>query len=240
MLKGAHQAQCFDTVDIVCQHQVHQFHATGGDGAGLVENQRVNAARALQHINTFDNNAHLGGSSTTHHQRCRCRQAQSTRARDDQHRNGRTDRIRGRVTAPQPEGKCSYRYGHHRRYEHSAHAVGDALHRGLRGLGIAHQLGHRGELGLSTNARRFHQQATVQVHSRTHHRVTNMNIARCALARHHRRVDAAFAFDHHTISCDLLAWAHHNDIVDAHHTCGNHALFTVTQHHRFTSTKCEQ
>ena len=71
---------------------VDQRHPPGGDRAGLVEHDGVDAAGGLEHLGAPDQDAELGAAAGADHQRGRRGQAQRARAGDDQHRDGGGER----------------------------------------------------------------------------------------------------------------------------------------------------
>ena len=58
-----------------------QAHLAGGDGAGLVEHDRVDAAGGLQDLGALDQQAELGAAAGADHQRRRRREARARRGR---------------------------------------------------------------------------------------------------------------------------------------------------------------
>ena len=65
-----------------------------GDRAGLVEDDRVDAARRLEHLRALDQDAELRAAAGADEQRRRRREAERARARDDQHGDRRRERER--------------------------------------------------------------------------------------------------------------------------------------------------
>ena len=73
-----------------------------GDRAGLVEHDRVDPPRVLQHLATLDDDAELRRPSGADHDRRRRGQPERAGAGDDQHRDGGRERLVGAVAGDQP------------------------------------------------------------------------------------------------------------------------------------------
>ena len=74
---------------------VAQLHAAAGHGARLVEHDRVDAARRLEHLGSLDEDAELRAAPRADEQRRRRREAERAGAGDDQHGHGGRDREGG-------------------------------------------------------------------------------------------------------------------------------------------------
>ena len=83
-------------VDAVGRDDVDERHAAGGDGAGLVEHDRVDLAGGLEHLGALDEDAELGAAAGADQQRGGRGQAERARAGDDQHGDGGGERGRRR------------------------------------------------------------------------------------------------------------------------------------------------
>ena len=81
-------------VDAVGGHDVDEGHRAGGDGAGLVEHDRVDPPGRLEHLGALDDHAELGAAAGADHDRRRRGQAEGARAGDDQHGDGGGERHR--------------------------------------------------------------------------------------------------------------------------------------------------
>jgi hypothetical protein len=67
-------------------------HAAGGDGAGLVQHHRVDAAGGFEDLRAPDQDAELGSAAGADQQRGRCGQAERAWAGDDQYGDGGGER----------------------------------------------------------------------------------------------------------------------------------------------------
>ena len=129
-----------------------QGHPAGGDGAGLVQHDRVDPARGLQDLRTLDQDAELGAASGADHQRGRGGQAEGAGAGDDQYGDGGGEGGGQARAVAQPEAEGAERERDDDRHEDRGDPVGEALRRGLAVLRVLHQLGHPGELGVGADA----------------------------------------------------------------------------------------
>ena len=77
-----------------------ELHPALGDRAGLVEHDRVDAARLLEDLRAADQDAELRAAAGADHQRGRRREPERARAGDDQHGDGGRER---RVDAEPPD-----------------------------------------------------------------------------------------------------------------------------------------
>ena len=71
---------------------VAHLHPAGRDRAGLVEHDRVDAARRLEHLGALDQDAELGAAAGADEQRRRRGESERARAGDDQHGDRRGER----------------------------------------------------------------------------------------------------------------------------------------------------
>ena len=140
--------------------RVDQLHAPGGDGAGLVEDDRVDRTGGLEDLRALDQDAHLG-ASTGARPGARSGVARP-RAQGQAMISTATAAVNASVAAapgaePEPEGgRGDHDDG---RDEHGRHAVGQALDLGLAGLGVGHQLGDVRQRRVGADPGGLHDQA---------------------------------------------------------------------------------
>ena len=105
-------------------------HAPARDGAGLVEHDRVDAARRLEHLGPLDQDAELRAAAGADEQRRRRREPERAGAGDDQHRDGgrQRERRRSRRRASQTPSVASGERDHDG-HEDRRDPVGEPLHR---------------------------------------------------------------------------------------------------------------
>ena len=105
ILERTGESQHLVAVLPVGSDHVDQRHLTGGDRAGLVEDDRVDRAGRLQHLGALDQDAQLRTTAGADHEGGGGGQPECARAGDDQDRHGRgechcTDRRRCRAKSP--------------------------------------------------------------------------------------------------------------------------------------------
>ena len=84
VLDGADEPQRVGAVDARRGDDVDERHLALGDRAGLVEHDRVDAARRFEHLRAFDQDAELRAAAGADEQRRRRREPECAGARDDQ------------------------------------------------------------------------------------------------------------------------------------------------------------
>ena len=141
-------------------------HPAGGHRAGLVEHDRVDAARGLEHLGTLDQQPELGAAAGADEQRGRGREPERARAGDDQHGDRGADRERGVLAGAEPEAERGGGEHDHDRHEHAGHAVGESLRGRLAGLRVGHEAADLGERGVRADARRADDQPPAGVDGR--------------------------------------------------------------------------
>ena len=93
----------------VAGDHLDDIHDSRGHGAGLVEHDGVDRARALQDFGTLDQQSQLGAATGAYQESGWRGQSERTRAGDDQHRYGRGDDAcpATGVADPEPERRRS-------------------------------------------------------------------------------------------------------------------------------------
>ena len=143
------------------ERDLGELHPALGDGAGLVEHDRVDAARLLEDLRPLDQDAELRAAAGADHQRRRRRQPERAGAGDDQHGDGGGERRRGRGAEREPAGERQQREHDHDRHEDRGDAVGEPLHRRLAGLRRVDQARDLRERGVGADPRRAHDEPAV-------------------------------------------------------------------------------
>ena len=127
---------------------VDEGHLAGGDGAGLVEHDGVDAPGVLEHVGALDQDAEARAATGAHQQRGRGGEAERAGAGDDEHGDGDLERA-GRLAGGDPPPGEGQRGEHeHDGHEHGRHPVGEALHGRLGGLGALDEPGDAGQRGV--------------------------------------------------------------------------------------------
>jgi hypothetical protein len=138
-------------------------HVAGGHGAGLVEDDGVDAAGGLQDLWAFDEDAELCAATGADEQRCGGGEPEGAGAGDDQDGDGGGEGRGGGVAGDEPGRQGGQRETDDDGDEHGGHAVGESLDVGLAVLGVLDEAGHLGELGVGADAGGLHDQASARV-----------------------------------------------------------------------------
>ncbi len=189
-------------------------HLAGGDGAGLVEHDRVDAAGGLEDLRALDEDAELGAPAGADHQRGRRREPEGARAGDDQHRHRGGEGRRRPGARAEPEAEGGHGQADHDRDEDPGDAVREALHLGLAVLGVLDEAGHLRELGVGADPGGAHDEAPAGVDGRADDGVARSDLDRDGLAGQHAAVDRRAALGDLAVGGDGLARAY--DEVVAH------------------------
>ena len=138
-----------------------------GDRARLVEHDRVDAPRPLEHLRPLDQHAELRAAPGADHERDRRREAERARAGDDQDGDRRGEGVlapsRPRRASPTSVSSESDDHG---RDEDRRHAVGEPLHGRLARLRRVDESGDPRKRGVGADARRAHDEPPVVVDGR--------------------------------------------------------------------------
>ena len=186
----------------------------GGDGAGLVEHDRVDRTRRLEHLRPADQDAQLGAAAGADQERHRRRQAERARARDDQHRDGVRERHVGRGAGREPGDQRARGDHEHDRDEHRGDAIGEALHGGLPRLRLLDQAADPCDRRVGADAGRLDHQPPADVHGRARHGVVRLHLDRDALAGQQRAVDGGVSLAHDAVGRDQLTRPDHEHVAD--------------------------
>jgi hypothetical protein len=131
------------------------------------------------------------------------------------------------VTGHQPGCKREGRQREDDRDEDARDAVGEVLHRRLRGLRGLDEARHLRECRVGTDARRRHDEAAGGVDRRAEHLCTRPDLDGHGLTGEHRDVNRAHTFGDPAVGGDLLAWPHDEAVADLETRDGD--LVTVLQ-----------
>ena len=135
MLAGAlqtrSQAQQVGLVEAVRGFDGDHTRRALGERAGLVHEQHVHVLHALERFGIAYEHAFTRAASDADHYRHGCGKTQRTGAGDDEHGNGRDQRMREsrRRAEQRPRREGDDGGEHHGRHEHAGHLVGHALNR---------------------------------------------------------------------------------------------------------------
>ncbi len=199
-------------------------HAALGDGAGLVQHDRVNAAGGLKDFWALDEHAELCATARTDQQGGWRGQAQSARASDDEDRHGGREGGLSGVAPDHPRGEREDRDDDDHGYEYRGDAVGEALNGCLAGLCGGDEPANRGQRGVLAHAGRTDQEVSGGVDRGTGDVVSGADLDGDGLAGQERGVDCGGALGDHAVRGDLLAGTHGEHVADHERLDGNKLL----------------
>ena len=218
------QPKQFGRINTRCGHRINDTHLALGDGPRLVQDDRVDLASGLKDLRTADQDSQLSATTCSHKQSGRSRQAQRTRAGDDQHGNGGREGGFSRVTCREPTDQ--HNNGEHQddRHEDPRHTIRQALDVRLAVLRVLDQPSHLRKLGVSTNSGCLDDQPPGGVNRGADDFGCWTNINRHWFASKHRCIHSRISVNHNTIGRDLLARPSHELLADEQRR-DRHALF---------------
>ena len=187
---------------------VDERHPAAGDGPRLVEHDRVDAARGLEHLGALDEQSELGAAAGAHEQCGGGGQAERARAGDDEDGDGGGERERGVLAGAEPEPQRGDRQPDHDGHEDGGDTVGEPLHGGLAALGVAHQPRDLRERGVGADPRGPDHEPPAGVDRGAGDVVAGLLLDRHGLAGQQRLVDRASTLLDDPVGRDLLAGAH--------------------------------
>ena len=193
---------------------VDEGHLAGGDGAGLVEHDGVDAPGVLEHVGALDQDAEARPAPGAHQQRGRGREAQRAGAGDDEHGDGDLERARRLAGGDPPPGEGQRGEHEHDGHEHGRHPVGEPLHRRLAGLGALDEPGDAGERGVGADPGGLDDEPPGAVDRAAGDLVAGGDVDGQRLAGDERGVDRAAAVDDPAVGGDLLAGPHDEPVAD--------------------------
>ena len=195
--------------------QVGRLRHAKGQGAGLVEDHRVNLGQTLQRGAMFDQQtlAEQLAAGRRHHGRHR--KTKGAGAGNDQYGGGNVDGKANVATGdPHPCGKGPKGQQVHARRIEPRRPVGQRSVVGLGALGDRHQIGHAMQRGVLASGSHPHRQRAGQIDfARTDHRA-RPGIGRQAFPGQQRPVQLAAALCHDAIDRHPPARTHQHDITN--------------------------
>ena len=202
-------------LDAVGHDHLHEAHPPARDRAGLVEHDRVDHPRRLQHLRALDQQPELGAAAGADHERGRRGEPERARAGDDEHGHGGGERERRALPRAEPEAQGGDGKPDHDRHEHAGHAVGEPLDRRLAGLRLGHEAGDLRQRRIGADLRGAHDQSPAGVHRGARDLRPGAHLDGHGLAREHAHVNRRGALLDETVRRDLLARADHEAVARA-------------------------
>ena len=241
-LGRGHQGEQPGLVEARHRVDVGQRGPAGGDGAGLVQHDRVQPVRGFEGFGGADEDAGLGALAGADHDRQWGGQPQRARAGDDQHRDGgdQGEGQRGRRSGDEPGRERGHRDRDDGGHEVGGDRVGEPLDRRLGRLGLLHQPDDLGQHGVGADLGGAYPQRAGAVDGRPDHGVPGPFGDRHRLAGDHRLVHGGRAGQHHRVDRYLLAGAHDHLVADGHVLHRYLDLGAVAQHPGGARLQAEQ
>ena len=207
-----------------CQH--HQFGCVGaaqgnhighpglalGDGAGLIQNDRVHQMGGFQALGALDENAVFSALAGAHHDGHRSGKAQSAGTGDHQHRDADGE---GKVKAlpqQQPYNGGDEGDGHHSGDEHRRHLVCQLGNGSLGGGSLLHQADDLGQGGVVAHPGSPELDGAVLVDRGGDHPVVHRLFHRDALTGEGGFVHRGAPLQDHTVHRNALSGTDHHNI----------------------------
>ena len=225
--------QNFFFIKILYRYHIRQCRFAFGNRSGLVQYHHLDVFQSLYSFTGTDQHSPFGPHARSHHNSCRCGQAQGTGTGDNQHRNccqyGRHPGSQPRIH-PGQKGFTPYQnrtqffskeQPHNRRrngdYNHSRHEfrgqlVGKFLNWHLGPLSFLNQFDHLGKKGIGSDTSCFDLQQTFLVDGGAYDLITGLLFYRHRFTSGDRFIQVACAFHDLTIRRHLFSRSHHHDV----------------------------
>ena len=203
--------------------------STSSQCSRLVKNDRVDAARAFEHIRATNDNSTACSSARSHEKRHRCGEPQRTRACDHQGGN------RHRYCASQvpllevPPHSGAKSKNDHDGNENRGDPIDKLLNGRLPRLRLFHHSGEASEFGRRPNRRGFDDQSTARVNDSARHPCSRANGNRHAFTRHRTRVHAGGPFDDDSVRRNNSAGENDEQVTDLNRPRGHRDFAPVDQ-----------
>src|SRR5690606_1795426 len=150
VLEGTDQPEQIGTVHTIGGDHIDQFHPSGGHGAGLVQDDRVDHPSGLEHLRALDEHAELGTAAGPDEKRGGGRRNEYTGAGDEHHRHHGGECVSDTATIRQPNGECDEVEDAHDGHEYGRYTVGESLDLRPAVLGGHDHPCHLGELSVGS------------------------------------------------------------------------------------------
>src|SRR6516165_1257301 len=206
-LKTSDQPQQLIVVRAADRGDANQARLPLGQGASLVDNERIDLLHQLERFGVLDENADAGAAPGAHHDRHRRRQTKSARARDDQNGDGIYERkAHGRSrTENRPDEKRRNGDDYDGRHEPGRDRIDQFLDRGARPLRFGDHGDDLGEERIAADAFGTHYETAGRVDGSAGDLVAWILLCRHRLAGDHGFIDRAAALEHHAVDRHFLA-----------------------------------
>ena len=200
-----------------------------GDSAGLVQRYDAGTASFFQRRSGLEQDAVLRTKAVAHHNSHRRCQTQRTGAADDQHRDAPRQRVAHIPPQQQPDKGGDHRNADDRRHEKAGYGICDLCNGGFSGGGIADHADDLRQRGVLAHAGGAALQITGLVGGGGAYFITHGLVHRDAFAGQGTLVHGTAALQHNAVHRDVLARAHHKDVLFLHLLNGHSHLCAVPQ-----------
>ena len=239
-LDGACEPQDLPAACAVERRDSGQLHPALGDGAGLVEDDRVDPPGLLEDLRPLDQHAELRAASGADHERRRRGEAERTRAGDDQDRDGGGEGGARARSERKPTAERGERDDDHDRDEDRGDTIGQALHRRLARLGLLDEARDLRQRGVGPDLRSTNDEPAIGVDGRAGNLAAGGDLDRNGFSRQHRPVDRRLALDDDAVRGDLPPRAHDEQVADLQRGCRHAHLLAIAQNVRLAGAELEQ
>ena len=180
--------------------------ASFGQRAGFVHNDGVDTAQLFEGGRIFDQDLVFGSLADADHQCGRRSQSQCAGTGDDQHRDGRQQRIRkvSRTADSQPQHEGQQCDADDRRHENRGDPVGDALHGGFAALGLLYHADDPGQQRVAACSGSFQDECSARIDRAGYHFVPCLFADGQRLAGDHAFVDERRSFPDDAVHRDFF------------------------------------
>ena len=185
-----------------------ELRAALGERARLVQRDEVDGGEPLQRVAAAEEHAALGRAAGADEHGGRGGEPERARAGDDEHRDGRHERVREAGAERQPDARRDHGDAEHDRHEDRRDAVGEALDGRAPPLRLAHEPDDARQGRVAADGRGAHRERAGAVDGRAGDGVARRLLDREGLAGQHRLVDGRAALLDLAVDGHALAGAH--------------------------------
>ncbi len=231
LFHGARQGENFVGCHIGRCNRLDHLGFTHRQCPRFVENDHVELGRLFQCASILEQDPVHGAQPRADHNRHWRGEPQSVGAGDDEDGDRQRQREQQRLTdPPEPDREGGKTDDDRDQHQPLRGLVGQELRRGLRVLGLLHELDDLGERRVGADLGRAVFEAAAPVDRRTDHRIAGLFRHRHGLAGQHGFVDLRLALEDFTVDRNLVAGPDHNHVVLEHVRGGNLDFVPVALH----------
>ena len=218
--------------DVVERAHSGHFGNSESERAGFIQNDRVDAAELFEVKSAFCNNAAPGCAADSREDGERRARRNTTRAGDDDHRDGRGDIAR--------DDEREHRRGERKIHQPRREPVGDALHGRARFFGLLDDLNDFAKGGVAPDFLDAHFEHAVFVDRSGEHFALLDFLDRQRLAGDRGLIDKTVAFAHHAIGGNALAGPNDDGLAGGNFVRTQLTFLAATAHPHLTRQRVDQ